>query len=588
MKRHLTLTLAGAALCLMAGPLSAGEPASGEVTAVSVLPSPGKAEIVINVRGAVDVKDFVLQEPTRLVVDVMGAQLSGTGATYDGVNRAGILDVRYSQFRPDVVRVVVHLSDLKDYHLDKQGDAIRVSFGAERSFLAWSSTGPSQLAAPAEVQRVRLPEAAPAADAPAPSRGAAAEPRITVTWDKADITDVVAGFAAFSGRTIIVGKDVKGTVSAEIKNQPWPAAFQAVLATQGLQVLELPGGILRVDAPATLAALDTLEPLQTRVIRINYATAPSLTGSVAGLLTKRGKAVADTTTNSIIVTEARSRLDDVEQFIKSLDIRTPQVSIQARLVFVDRTDIQSLGLRYDLGDDQVYFNKLVKRADPVTGLPQDPNTVVIGGNSVAAVANASQQILGNALDVVWRTSIGGFSLTTFLVALQQVDLADIQAEPLITTLDNRQAVINVGQDVPIRVVDASSIGGVAAGPRATVQFKPTGIRLTVTPHVTNNRQILMQVDAERSAIQTVVQTDLGYVINKQNATNQLLVADGETAVIGGLTVTQVTRSKAGIPLLVDLPIVGKLFGFTQDTEERQDLLILITPRIVDMGLQGAS
>src|SRR5512136_22748 len=116
MKRQFTLTLAGAALCLLASPLSAGGPASGEVTAVSVLPSPGKAEIVINVRGAVDVKDFVLKEPTRLVVDVMGAKLSSTGGTYDGVNRAGILDVRYSQFRPDVVRIVVHLSDLKNYH----------------------------------------------------------------------------------------------------------------------------------------------------------------------------------------------------------------------------------------------------------------------------------------------------------------------------------------------------------------------------------------------------------------------------------------------------------------------------------------
>jgi len=590
MKRQFTLTLAGAALCLLAGPLSAGGPASGEVTAVSVLPSPGKAEIVINVRGAVDVKDFVLQEPTRLVVDVMGAKLGSTGGSYDGINRAGILDVRYSQFRPDVVRVVVHLSDLKNYHLDKNGDAIRISFGAERSFLAWSSAEPSGLAAPAAVQRVRQPEVTTPPEAAAPVRtGTAAEPRITVTWDRADIGDVVAGFAAFSGRTIILGKDVKGTVTAEIKNQPWPQAFQAILATQGLQVLEIPGGILRVDAPATLAALDTLEPLQTRVIRINYATAPSMTGSVAGLLTKRGKAVADTTTNSIIVTEVRSRLDDVESFVKSLDVRMPQVSIQARLVFVDRTDVQQLGLRYDLGDDQVYFNKLVQRPDPNNpGSVQDKNTVNIGGNSVAAVANAEQIVVGEALDVVWRTSLGGFNLTTFLVALEQVDLADVQAEPLITTLDNRQALINVGEDVPLRVVDASSIGGVAAGPRATVQFKPTGIRLTVTPHVTNNRQILLQVDAERSSVKPTVQADLGFTIDKQNATNQLLVADGETAVIGGLTVTDIEKSKAGIPLLVDLPIVGKLFGFTRESEQRKDLLILITPRIIDTGIQGQS
>ena len=108
----------------------------------------------------------------------------------------------------------------------------------------------------------------------------AGEPRITVTWDRASIADVVAGFAAFSGRTIILGKDIKGEVTAEIKNQPWPQAFQAMLATQGLSAQEMPGGIIRVDAPSVLAALDSLEPLETSVVRINYAQAGSLAKTV--------------------------------------------------------------------------------------------------------------------------------------------------------------------------------------------------------------------------------------------------------------------------------------------------------------------
>src|SRR5205085_150621 len=118
----------------------ADEPHSGEVTSVSVVPTPGHADIVINVRGAVDVKDFVLSEPSRLVIDVMGAHLGRPGTLYDGVNRGGVLDVRYSQYRPDVVRIVIHMTGLKDYSLDKQADAIRISFGADREFLAWSST----------------------------------------------------------------------------------------------------------------------------------------------------------------------------------------------------------------------------------------------------------------------------------------------------------------------------------------------------------------------------------------------------------------------------------------------------------------
>jgi len=592
MKRIRQFTLLIAALVAAAAPASAGGPASGEVTGVSVLPSPGRAEIVINVRGAVDIKDFVLREPSRVVIDIMGAHLNGTAAVYDGVNRGGILDVKYSQFRPDVVRVAIYLADLKNYSVDRGKDAIRLSFGSEHEFLAWSSSAPADLPAPRPAAARARPEVAVAADRPAPAAtGDLQQPRLTVTWDKADIADVVSGFAAFSGRTIILGKDIKGTVSAEIKNQPWPAAFQAVLATQGLQAVELPGGIIRVDSPQALAALDSIEPLQTRVVRINYAAASALVPSVKGMLTKRGNVVSDTTTNSLIFTDTRSRIEEAERFVRGLDIRTPQVSIQSKLIFVDRTDVQQLGLQYDLGaeSDGVFFNKILQRRqgpnDPAPGTPFDKNTVAVGGNSVAAIANADGVISGSALDLVWRTALGGFSLTTFLHALETVNLADVQAEPLISTMDNRQANIVVGEDVPLRTVDVSSATTGTAAPRATVSFRETGIKLQVTPHVTNNRQILMQLHAERSSVTPLAAADLGFTISKQSADNQLLVADGETAVIGGLTVTQVTKSKSGIPFLVDLPIVGKLFGFSNNTEERRDLVILVTPRIIDDGAE---
>jgi type IV pilus assembly protein PilQ len=140
----------------------------------------------------------------------------------------------------------------------------------------------------------------------------------------------------------------------------------------------------------------------------------------------------------------------------------------------------------------------------------------------------------------------------------------------------------VGEETPVRVIDASAAGGDGAA-RANVQMKETGIRLTVTPHVTNNRQILMQLHTERSALQILAQTDLGFNFQKQKADNQLLVEDGETAVIGGLTVTQVTKTKTGIPLLGGLPIIGKLFSFSNDQENRRDLIILVTPRITDDG-----
>ena len=315
--------------------------------------------------------------------------------------------------------------------------------------------------------------------------------------------------------------------------------------------------------------------------------------------TGRGKVVADTTHNALVIRTPATASTTSEQFVRGLDIRTPQVSIQAKIIFVDRTDIENIGVKYDLGSQTQFFNSLVQRPIQSSAAPGAPNpngvptgtiptqfytsdqTIVdLGGNSLSATGNASQAVINPALNLIFSTAIGNFDLTAFLQALQSLSLDDIQAEPTITTLDNRPAQILVGDRVPIRVIDASagSVGNNA--PTATVSFEQTGINLRVTPHVTSNRQILMEVHAERSNV-VPASVDIGFTFQTQQADNQILVSDGETAVIGGLTVTEVTVSKTGIPFLIDLPIVGKLFGFTNQQETRRDLLILITPHIID-------
>jgi len=599
MKALIRSMIAAAAVLATAVPASAALQ-DGEVTGVSVQPAPGRAEVVIAVRGAVDVKDFVLRNPDRLVLDVSGAQLSAQAVRYDGVVRGGVRNIRYSQYQPDVVRVVVDFDALKDYSVDRDGESIRVSFGSERTFLGWSSDVTPIPAAPAPSALAALPEpvveepavrAIPVrAEAPAPvlsSTLSRDEPRITVSWDRASIADVVTGFAAFSGRNIILGKGITGEVTAEIRNQPWPEAFAAILAAQGLTAQEMTGGIIRVDAPATLAALDSLEPLETRTVRLNYKQADSLVKVVESVVTKnRGRVVAATSSNALVITDTRSRIQGVVDFVSGMDLRTPQVSIQAKIIFVDRRNLEQLGLKYDLGSRSQFFNKLVQRDNGAGGNYESTENIIdLGGNSLSGIANADANITGSALDLVFSTAIGGFSLTSFLQALERVELSDVQAEPLITTLDNQQADILVGDEIPLRVVDASSQAGSGTGtPRSTVQFKETGIRLTVTPHVTNNRQILMNLKTERSSVQTLAAADLGFTIQKQQATNQLLVNDGETSVIGGLTVTTVTRSRSGIPLLSGLPVIGKMFSYSSDDESRRDLIILVTPRIVDDGV----
>jgi type IV pilus assembly protein PilQ len=575
-----------ATFAIFGGPSSgrADGPASGEVTGVSVQPSPGRADVIVNVRGAVEVRDFVLERPDRLVLDVVGAKLKdNAGTMYDGVKRGGVLNIRYSQFQSNVVRIVMELDQAKDYHLERVADAIRVSFGTDESFVGWSSSErPKPVTATGTVKREPEVQLSAQNLVRAPSE----EPRITVVWDRASIADVIAGFAAFSGRTIILGKDVKGEVTAEIRNQPWPQAFKAILASQGLSAQEMAGGIIRVDAPQALAVLDSLEPLETSVVRINYGKAKDLTKSIEGSLTKgRGKIVADENSNSLIITDTRSRITQLTDFVRGLDIRTPQVSIKAKIVFVDRTDIEQLGLKYDLGSSSQFFNQLVQRPNPTVPTPNDPTgrggIVDLGGNSVSAIGNASSTIVGSALDLIFSTAIGGFNLTTFLSALERQDLSDIQAEPVITTLDNRKADILVGEETPVRVVDAGNGSGAAT---ANVQFKETGIRLTVTPHVTSNRQISMELHTERSSLQELAAADLGFIFQTQKAENQLLVNDGETAVIGGLTVTEVKNNRSGIPLLSGLPIIGKLFSFSSSNENRRDLIILVTPRIIDDGV----
>jgi type IV pilus assembly protein PilQ len=623
----------------------AGELPAGEVTRLSVVPGDQRAEIVVGVEGPVEVQDFTLAAPPRIVLDLRGARLVIPPRLYDKVTRGGIANIRLAQYREDVVRVVIDLDAEHDYTVTRGERELRIAVeSGPATFTAWHAAPPAAEEMLARDDEQEPPPAPPAAQperrAPAPARaaprGAAAPapaPRITVTYQDADIRDVIAAFSAFSGRTIIVGKGVSGPISAEVRDKPWDVALRAILQSQGYALQEEVGGIYVVDSYANIAAQRALEPLATQIVPINYARANSLVQTIQTLLSKdclgsaragenaetiqgassqqsscvqRGSVTADTATNRLVITDVPSRLQEILAYVKDLDVRTPQVAIKAKIIFVNRTDIEDLGLAYDFGSRTQFFNKLVQRPDPSTfepvdgdgdgyedgwggGEPFDPNVNVIdlGGNALSAIANANQRVVQPALSLIFSAAIGKFSLTTFLDALQEVRLADIQAEPSIVTLDNREASILVGEETPIRVIDLGTQNqqGGDAGvqlPRATVQFKETGIILRVTPHITNNRKILMTLHSERSNLQAAA-SDLGYTFQKQEARNQLLVNDGETAVIGGLTVTQVSTSKAGIPVLVDLPLIGRLFGQTRRQEDKRDLLILVTPHIIDEG-----
>jgi type IV pilus assembly protein PilQ len=581
-------------LLCAAAPPPAGMTRDGEVRAVSLQPAAGRAELVIAVQGAVVVTDRTLPDPSRIVLDVTGATLSPgmERVTYDGVKRAGVLNVRVKQFTPDVVRIVLDMEQLVPYRVERSAEAIRVSFGSGQTFVAWNTGAATVTEAPAAA-RVEAPAAvlatAAAEDVTETARPVVRVqggqiPRVTVSWVNASIDEVISGFQAISGRSIILGKGITRTVTAEIRDKPWPEAFYAILAAQGLSVQELPGGILRVDAPQNFAEIDSLEPRETRIVRVNYARVGEMANSLKGVLSKRGVATPDTASNSIILTDAKSNLESAIEFVNLLDLRPKMVSIQAKIIFVDRTDLEQLGFKYDIGTRNQFYNRIISRPDPLQGnQPYAPvRTIVdLGGNQLAAIGNAESVITSPAIDLVFSTVLGGFSVTSFLQALEQVSLSDVQAEPSIVTQDNKAATIRVGEDIPVRVVDVSQTAtSVATAARANVTFRETGIKLLVTPHVTNDGQISLDLATERSSLQTLAAADLGFIIAKQETKNQLLVADGETAVIGGLTITTVEKTKTGMPLLSSLPFIGSLFSYTSNRENRKDLIILVTPRVL--------
>ena len=560
----------------------------GQVSAVSLSSVGGTARLVIAVDRGVTVRETRMQAPDRLVLDFEPA-LKGEFAAYDGQHRGNVADIRVNQFKSNVVRVVVEFDRIPDYKVTQGlSGAVTVTF-ADKPFTGWGAgrnvapgtASPSTDAAPSSERPVIESEPEPVLIGFKSMRQQDSS-RFDVNWDKTDINDALQQLARRSGQSIVTGPNVTGTVSMTVVNNTWPNIFQALLASRGLAAKVMAGGIIRVDAPGELSKLDSLGELTQTMIRLNYAKAADMVANVKGMLSKpRGSAAADTATNTLIIVDSPGRIESIQAFVRSLDIKTLTVSIQAKLVFVDRTNLSQLGVKYDVGTANQFFNKVVARTDPATGQPYNPNINVVnlGGNSVSAISNADALISNSALDLVFSTAIGGFSISSFLSALEQVELTDVEAQPIIHTLDNREASLVSGEQTPVRVIDAASLG--TGAPRANVTFKETGIKLKATPHVTADRHILLDLEVERSSIQPLAAADLGFNIPIQKGITKLLVNDGEVAVIAGLTVTTVTKTRQGVPFLSGLPFIGNLFAFSSHSEHRQDLIILVTPRILD-------
>lgn len=561
--------------------------AEPRVTGLSVAPVADRTEVMILVDGSVTSRHFMLDDG-RIVLDLSGVPQSPRLDVRD-FNRGGVRELRVAPFQAGVARVVISLDRPSTYEVIREHGRIRVSFpNPAGAFAAWSQPlSPPAVAADEVWQQApqQQPGTRPAGVQP-PQPGTRPvtvdqQPRqrpITVTFSDEPVNNVLAVFSEYAGRTILGSPDVQAKkITAELRGVPWDQALEAILEANNMSMRLLQSGVYLVEDIRGTAQRRTEEPTITQAFSIQFINADSIRRSVEGLLTPGvGRVTVNSPSNALLVTDTRTAVERIRELIPQLDTRTPQVDIAATIAFIDRTALEAFGIAYDLKDTR--GNQFTDLVAP-EGVDDGRARVLIDGSSVAALGNANYRVQGPSLQILSTIAMGRFSLISFIEALQSVRMSDIQAKPVIRTMDHRLATIQVGEETPIRVIDAGGGAGAGGGvARATVEYKNTGVILEVTPHITGN-QVLLDMRAERSNVASAP-GDIGIIFQTQNARTQVLVNDGETTVIGGLTIVEKIRTRAGIPILMDIPLLGALFRSERVEENKRDLLIMVTPHIV--------
>ena len=395
----------------------------------------------------------------------------------------------------------------------------------------------------------------------------------SIDVEGADIRAVVRAIAEFSGRNIVVGKDVNARVKVSLKNVGWQEALRTVLRSNGLDYVD-EGGIIRVDDAAKLqneaveretarSKQAELMPLETRIVKLNYANAGELTAALQGSLSRRGTVLVEKRTNSLIISDTGESVEKVEKMAIALDSTTPQIEITAKLVDVDAEALHQLGIEWNVGPAQSEF---FTPGNEVPFHPFDKQDQILAGEHNTPIADPANR-LTYGLFKNWIT------LEAQLQTLEQNRKANIISNPRITTVDNREAKILVGQKIPLIVQD------VAGNPVS--QLQTIGIQLRVTPHLTQEKKIIMDLHPEVSDLSTQSTVQGGVIINTSEADTRVMVDDGQTAVIGGLIRTNEGEVRRGVPVLMDIPLVGMLFRSTNVIRQNRELVIFVTPRLIE-------
>lgn len=408
--------------------------------------------------------------------------------------------------------------------------------------------------------------------------------KISLNFQKVEVRTALQIIADYNNFNLVTGDSVKGQITLRLEDVPWDQALDMILKLKGLGkridgniLLVAPANELATQEASALKAdneVEELVPLYSEYIQINYAKAENIatlldTGD-ASLLSERGTVAVDRRTNTLLVQDTAKKLEDVRRLIEILDIAVKQVVIEARIVTVRDNINEEFGIRWGVTDTATNGSS--------SGSLEGTN-VASGGNipALGDRLNVNLPVTESAGTIAFQVAkLGsGTILDLELSALERENKGEIIARPSITTANQKPAFIEQGTQIPY--VSAASSGA------TTVTFKPAVLSLRVTPQITPDNRVVLDLLITQDTRGDTVKTAIGdaVAIDTQRIGTQVLVDNGETIVLGGIYQQQMINAVTKVPVLGDVPLLGWLFRTQRDFTERRELLIFVTPRIIN-------
>jgi type IV pilus assembly protein PilQ len=399
--------------------------------------------------------------------------------------------------------------------------------------------------------------------------------KITLVFDSANVRSILQLIGDVSNLNVLASSDVQGTVTLRLIDVPWDQALELVLETANLGKIQQ-GNILRIMPKSKLREIEqeamkeqmvAIEEgvLETKTFLISYASVDDMKGYLTDIKSERGSIIADSRNKQLIVRDAAAVLEQMEEMIVQIDKPERQVVIEARIVEANTTFSRNLGVKWGFGYDQA--NDVSTKS---FGL--DEAALGLGGSFL--IPTTTPAAAGGAAALTFGALEGQIDIDLRLSALENSGEGRIVSTPKITTLNGEQATISQGTKIPFSSVSDTG---------TDVTFENAELKLAVTPEINPDGSILLEIDASNSSVGTVVPTATGDAvsIDEKKAQTKVLVRDGQTTVIGGIFIETEQDGETGVPILKDVPVLGHLFKSSSKTRERRELLIFITPRIVE-------